>query len=149
MIPGLENAEFVRYGVMHRNTYIKSPALLNPDYSLKSNPKIYFAGQITGVEGYVESASSGLMAGLSMAAKLLDEPLPSFTNVTAIGALGQYISNADKDTFQPMNVNFGIIAPLEERVKKKADRYMATSLRSLEFLDTLIKKSNLFKGESL
>lgn len=149
MIPGLENADFVRYGVMHRNTYLNSPALLNADFSVVGNDRLYFAGQMTGVEGYVESASSGLMAGLSLAAKLLDLPFPTFTNLNAIGALGQYISTANDQNFQPMNINFGIIAPLEQRIKVKADRYMAISRRSLDALEKIIGESPLLKGEHL
>ncbi len=148
MIPGLENAEFVRYGVMHRNTYLNAPTLLNDDFSFKTNKMVYFAGQMTGVEGYVESAASGLMAGLSMAAKLLDEPMPAFSERTAIGALGKYISNASPDNFQPMNINFGIIASLDERIRKKADRYLAISMRSLKEIEKIKEDSNLFKGDN-
>lgn len=149
MIPGLENADFVRYGVMHRNTYLNAPKLLNRDFSVRGKETLYFAGQMTGVEGYVESAASGLMAGLSLSAKILDLPLPHFTDLTAIGALGQYISTANPENFQPMNINFGIIASLDARIRKKADRYLAISQRSLDFLNDLIKNSNLLKGELL
>ncbi len=144
MIPGLENAEFMRYGVMHRNTYLKSPVLLNNDYSVKKREGLYFAGQMTGVEGYVESASSGLIAGLSMASKLLDCPMLPLTNFNAIGALGNYISSGNGENFQPMNINFGLIEPLNERIKLKAERYCKISERSLEILDQNIAKSNLF-----
>ena len=146
MIPGLENAEFVRYGVMHRNTYLNAPTLLNSDFSVKGAETLYFAGQMTGVEGYVESASSGMIAGISLAAKILEEPFPTFSDQTAIGALGNYISNGNVENFQPMNINFGIIASLEERVKKKADRYLATSERSLAVIEKIKENSNLFKG---
>jgi len=146
MIPGLENAEFVRYGVMHRNTYLNAPTLLNSDFSVKGTKTLYFAGQMTGVEGYVESASSGMIAGISLAAKILEEPFPGFSDQTAIGALGNYISNGNVENFQPMNINFGIIASLEERVKKKADRYLATSERSLAVIEKIKENSNLFKG---
>ena len=149
MIPGLENAEFVRYGVMHRNTYLNAPILLNADFSMKKRPSLYFAGQMTGVEGYVESAASGLMAGLSLAAKLLEEPLPYFSDKTALGALGAYISNGNAENFQPMNINFGIIASLEERVRKKAERYLATSERSLNIIEEIKKNSTLFNGGTL
>ena len=149
MIPGLENAEFMRYGVMHRNTYLNSPTLLNRDFSMKSNESIYFAGQITGVEGYVESAASGLMAGLSLSAKILGVDLPYFSDLTAIGALGQYISTAVADSFQPMNVNFGIIASLDQRIRIKAERYTAISNRSLEVIENIKKNSTLFKGENI
>lgn len=147
MIPGLENADFVRYGVMHRNTYLNSPTLLNRDYSVRDKEDLYFAGQMTGVEGYVESASSGLTAGLSLAAKILGEEPIEFPDKTAMGALGLYISTAGTENFQPMNINFGIIASLEERIRVKADRYLAISKRSLTIIDEIISKSLLFKGE--
>ncbi len=148
MIPGLENAEFVRYGVMHRNTYLNAPRLLNQDFSFRKKGTLYFAGQMTGVEGYVESASSGLMAGLSLAAKILGEPPIFFSDKTAIGALGQYISSGTGENFQPMNINFGIIASLEERIRNKADRYMAISRRSLEIIDEITKNPFFFKEET-
>ncbi len=144
MIPGLENADFMRYGVMHRNTYIKSPLLLNNDYSVRKKDSLYFAGQMTGVEGYVESAASGLIAGLSLAAKVLEKTMIPLTNFNAIGALGNYISTGNADSFQPMNINFGIIEPLNERIKLKAERYTKISERSLEILDQNIAASNLF-----
>ncbi len=147
MIPGLENAEFVRYGVMHRNTYLNAPTLLNKDFSVKGRETLYFAGQMTGVEGYVESASSGMMAGISLAAKILGEPFPDFPIETALGAMGTYISTADPANFQPMNINFGIIASLTERIRLKADRYMAISNRSLAIIEQIKESSNLFKGE--
>ncbi len=149
MIPGLENADFVRYGVMHRNTYLNAPVLLDHDFSVRKKETLYFAGQMTGVEGYVESASSGLLAGLSLAAKILGEPCPDFPDKTAIGALGRYISNGSAENFQPMNINFGIIASLEERIRKKADRYLATSQRSLAIIDEIINNSTLFQGGTL
>lgn len=149
MIPGLENAEFMRYGVMHRNTYLNSPTLLNRDFSMRDNESIYFAGQMTGVEGYVESAASGLMAGLSLSAKILGIDLPYFSDLTAIGALGQYISTAVADSFQPMNINFGIIASLDQRIRIKAERYTAISNRSLELIEQIKENSTLFKGDEL
>ncbi len=149
MIPGLENAEFMRYGVMHRNTYLNSPTLLNRDFSMRDHKSIYFAGQITGVEGYVESAASGLMAGLSLSAKILGIDLPYFSDQTAIGALGQYISTAVADSFQPMNINFGIIASLDQRIRIKAERYTAISNRSLAVIEDIKKESTLFKGEKI
>lgn len=149
MIPGLENAEFMRYGVMHRNTYLNSPTLLNRDFSMRDHKSIYFAGQITGVEGYVESAASGLMAGLSLSAKILGMELPYFSDQTAIGALGQYISTAVADSFQPMNINFGIIASLDQRIRIKAERYTAISNRSLAVIEDIKKESTLFKGEKI
>lgn len=149
MIPGLENAEFMRYGVMHRNTYLNSPTLLNRDFSMRDHKSIYFAGQITGVEGYVESAASGLMAGLSLSAKILGMELPYFSDQTAIGALGQYISTAVADSFQPMNINFGIIASLDQRIRIKAERYTAISNRSLDVIEEIKNNSTLFKGEKI
>ncbi len=140
MIPALKNAEFVRYGVMHRNTFLNSPQLLNKYYQLKSNPRIFFAGQMTGVEGYVESASSGLLAGLNMARLLAGQEMIDFTNKTAIGALSNYIADGSVAHFQPMNVNFGIMAGLTERVKKKRERYEAVSARALAYLETEIEK---------
>lgn len=137
MIPGLENAEFARYGVMHRNTFLHSPVLLDAYYRLKSDPRIFFAGQMTGVEGYVESAASGLAAGLNCARQACGLLPADFPVETAIGALGQYISHAAAKHFQPMNVNFGIIAPLGTRVKDKRARYEAISARALETLKSV------------
>lgn len=131
MIPGLEHAEFYRYGVMHRNTYLNAPGLLNANYQMKTQPKIFFAGQITGVEGYVESAASGLIAGLSAASALLQKKMPHFDAKTAIGALGAYISNESITNFQPMNVNFGIMEALPERIRDKRERAEAIAARSL------------------
>lgn len=135
MIPGLENAEFMRYGVMHRNTYINSPQLLNSTYKMKKFPKTFFAGQITGVEGYVESAASGLIAGRAAANAILsrDSDIPSAR--TAIGALARYVSNTAITDFQPMNINFGIMEALPERVKDKKLKAEKTALRSLEEID--------------
>ncbi len=131
MIPGLEHAEFYRYGVMHRNTYLNAPGLLNANYQMKTQSKIFFAGQITGVEGYVESAASGLIAGLSAASALLQKKMPHFDAKTAIGALGAYISNESVTNFQPMNVNFGIMEALPERIRDKRERAEAIAARSL------------------
>ena len=135
LIPGLENAEFVRYGVMHRNTYLNAPKLLDKYYRMKKCPKLFFAGQITGVEGYVESASSGILAGYNMAKMLKEEPMFEPDNRTVIGALPIYISTADEKSFQPMNANFGIVQGLDERIKKKADRYAKIAERALQILD--------------
>ncbi len=132
MIPGLENAQFVRYGVMHRNTFINSPSLLNCHYQLKENPKIFFAGQITGVEGYVESASSGMAAGINMAEYITGKTMTDFTSYTATGALAHYISEGSVGNFQPMNVTYGIIEPLTQRVKKKKEKNALISQRALE-----------------
>ncbi len=142
MIPGLENAEFVRYGVMHRNTYINSPKLLNRFYQMNQYPKIFFAGQITGVEGYVESASSGILAGYNMARILQNKPPLEPDSKTCIGALPLYISNSANEKFQPMNANFGIIDGLNERIRKKAERYEKIAVRALETLKNNLKGMN-------
>ena len=139
MIPGLEHAEFMRYGVMHRNTYLNAPKLLHWDYSMKKFPQITFAGQITGVEGYVESAASGLIAGLSVAAKMNGEPVPQFTSNTAIGALGNYISNESITNFQPMNINYGIMTSPEERIRDKRQKAEWIAKRSLEEIQNYIQ----------
>ncbi len=137
MIPALKNAEFVRYGVMHRNTFLQSPKLLDRYYADRRNPLVAFAGQMTGVEGYVESTASGFLAAVAMAAKLQGRPLPDFPKETAIGALGLYVSDESIVNFQPMNVNFSIIAPLPYRVKKKAEKNLAIANRSLEIIENL------------
>ncbi len=137
MIPALKNAEFVRYGVMHRNTFLQSPKLLDRFYADRRNPLVAFAGQMTGVEGYVESTASGYLAAVAMAARLLGKALPDFPKQTAIGALGLYISDESIVNFQPMNVNFSIIAPLEQRIRKKAEKNLAIANRSLEIIDKL------------
>ena len=140
MIPALKNAEFVRYGVMHRNTYLNSPKLLDRYYRLKAEPRISFAGQMTGVEGYVESAASGMLVGIETAARLLELPPVDFPQETAIGALGLYISGGSVGDFQPMNINFGIITPLGYRVKGKRNKNAEISARSLAIIDELMKK---------
>ncbi len=138
MIPALRNAEFVRYGVMHRNTFLQSPRLLDRYYADRRDPLVAFAGQMTGVEGYVESAASGYLAAVAMAAKVRGKPLPDFPKETAIGALGLYISDESIENFQPMNINFSIIAPLEKRIKKKAEKNLAIANRSLEIIEQLL-----------
>ena len=143
MIPALRNAEFVRYGVMHRNTYLNSPQLLDRYYRLRSMPRIRFAGQMTGVEGYVESAASGMLAGIEAAAELRALPPVNFPQETAIGALALYISGGSVGDFQPMNINFGIITPLDRRVKGKRNKNAAISERSLQRIEEL-KKGELF-----
>ena len=135
MIPGLENAEFVRFGVMHKNTYLNSPQLLDKHFNLRSNKRFYFAGQMTGVEGYVESAASGLMAGLVAARAVLELPEVEFPDVTAHGALANYISNPAIENFQPMNINFGLIPPLTVRIRKKREKNAQIAARALEALD--------------
>ena len=137
MIPALKNAEFVRYGVMHQNTFLQSPKLLDRYYADRRNPLVAFAGQMTGVEGYVESTASGYLAAVAMAAKVQGRPLPEFPKTTAIGALGLYISDESVENFQPMNINFSIIAPLEKRIRKKAEKNLAISNRALETIDAL------------
>lgn len=139
MIPGLENAEFVRYGVMHRNTYINAPKTLNRYYQMKRFPKIFFAGQITGVEGYVESASSGILAGYNMAKLLQDEAMFEPSQKTCIGALPLYISSGTITNFQPMNANFGIIEGLGEKIRNKAERYNKIALRALDIIKEQLK----------
>lgn len=138
MIPGLENAEFARYGVMHRNTFIDSPKLLNSDFSMRNNDKIYFAGQITGVEGYMESAASGIIAGQNLARKLQEKPALVLPEDTMIGALTRYVSNPNIINFQPMGANMGILPKLDVRMKKK-ERYEALSQKALQSLETAIK----------
>ena len=140
MIPALRNAEFVRYGVMHRNTFLQSPKLLDRYYADRRDPLVAFAGQMTGVEGYVESAASGYLAGVAMAAKVLGKELPQFPQETAIGALGLYISDERLEHFQPMNINFSIIAPLETRIRKKAEKNLALANRSLAIIDRMAQE---------
>lgn len=134
MIPGLENAEFVRYGVMHRNSFLNSPKLLNADFSLRSNPNIFFAGQITGVEGYMESAASGIMAGINAVRQAEGEEPLVLSEYNMIGALSQYISDESVTNFQPMGANFGILPPIEPKIRDKRERYMALANRALEQL---------------
>ena len=137
MIPALHDAEFLRYGVMHRNTFLNSPRLLDRYYRLKAEPRISFAGQMTGVEGYVESAASGFLAGVETARRLLGLPPVDFPRETAIGALGLYVSNQSVTVFQPMNINFGIMPPLDRRVRGKRNKNAELSRRSLERLEEL------------
>jgi len=142
MIPGLENAEFERYGVMHRNTYINSPELLDATYQLKKRPNLFFAGQMTGVEGYIESASSGFVAGINASRIFKGREKLIFPGTTAIGALARYISSPVSGKFQPMNVNFGIMDPLETKIRNKKERNLKTSQRALEII-AKIKESYL------
>ncbi len=137
MIPALHNAEFLRYGVMHRNTFLNSPRLLDRYYRLKAEPRISFAGQMTGVEGYVESAASGFLAGVETARRLRGLPPVDFPQETAIGALGLYVSNQSVVAFQPMNINFGIMPPLGRRVKGKRNKNAELSRRSLDIIEKL------------
>ncbi len=137
MIPGLQNAEFVRYGVMHRNTFLQSPGKLDCCYQSLSREGLYFAGQLTGVEGYIESAASGALAGIDLARKLLGTPRIDFTGKTAIGALGRYVSQYAGHDFQPMNINYGIIEGLAGRVRNKQERYGKIAARSLVVIDEI------------
>ena len=141
MIPGLEHAEFARYGVMHRNTFLNSPGLLDATYQMISRPGTYFAGQMTGVEGYVESAASGLLAGRALAARLNGREPADFGTATAIGALGHYVSTPNAD-FQPMNITFGLIDPLDKRVRNKAQRYEMISERAIAIVRELSAESD-------
>ena len=136
MIPGLEHAEFLRYGVMHRNTFLHAPGFLDEHYQMLSRPGTYFAGQMTGVEGYVESASSGLVAGISLARQLQGMEPVDFTRLTASGALAHHVAHATGD-FQPMNANFGLIEPYEKRIRNKQERYGAISARALNYIEAL------------
>ena len=133
MIPGLENAEFVRYGVMHRNSFINSPKLLNKDFSMKKHPNIYFAGQISGVEGYMESAGSGLIAAIHLSNKLKETESIDFPEYTMLGALSGYISDESVKDFQPMGANFGVLPPLEERIRDKQKRYAEAFYRAAKW----------------
>ena len=145
MIPALHDAEFVRYGVMHRNTFLNSPHLLDRYYRLRSEPRISFAGQMTGVEGYVESAASGMLVGIETAARLLGLSPVDFPQETAIGALAQYVSSGSIGEFQPMNINFGIISPLGYRVKGKRNKNAEISARSLGWIEAMkIERKDLF-----
>lgn len=141
MIPGLENSEFVRYGVMHRNTYINSPKLLYPTLQMVEYDRVMFAGQVSGVEGYVESASMGLLAGINMAMFLNDKEPLVFPELTAIGSLASYISNSDIKDFQPMNINFGLMPGLNQRIKDKRQKNRLISERALNTLEDFINNS--------
>jgi methylenetetrahydrofolate--tRNA-(uracil-5-)-methyltransferase len=140
LIPGLENAEIVRYGVMHRNTFINSPSLLNPTYQYKNKEDLFFAGQMTGVEGYVESAASGLIAGINAANLVLGEELLTFPAETAIGSMARYITTTNSKNFQPMNANFGLLPELDHRIKNKQERYERYADRALKTIQNFIKK---------
>ena len=139
MIPGLENAEFMRYGVMHRNTFINSPRLLNEQFNMRVRENLFFAGQITGVEGYIESAASGIFAGLNMARRLSGKDYVSLPETTMLGALSKYISDPNVEKFQPMGCNMGILPELSERIRDKKLRYEKIAERGLEDLDRVIE----------
>ena len=144
MIPALHDAEFLRYGVMHRNTFLNSPRLLDRYYRLKKEPRITFAGQMTGVEGYVESAASGFLAGVELARRLRGLPPADFPRETAVGALALYVSNESVTAFQPMNINFGIMPPLDHRVRGKRNKNAELSRRSLEIIEGM--KGTVLEG---
>lgn len=139
LIPGLEKAEFYRYGVMHRNTFINAPKNINKYYQLKKYPNIFIAGQLSGVEGYIESISSGLMCGINMANYLNNKPLVHFTSKTMIGALSEFIANANENNFQPMNSNFGIVDSLNEKVKNKKEKNTKIATISLKTIDEILQ----------
>ena len=135
MIPGLENAEFMRYGVMHRNTFLDSPRLLNGDFSMRDRPELFFAGQMTGVEGYMESAASGMLAGLNAVRRLRGQDSLVLPDTTMMGALSRYISGYEGKDFQPMGANFGILPPLGAHIRDKRDRYSELAQRALRDLE--------------
>lgn len=143
MIPALKNADFIRYGVMHRNTFIDSPRVLNSDFSLCECPNIFFAGQITGVEGYMESAASGIMAGINVVKKLRGKESLTLPKETMIGSLCNYISDKWVKDFQPMGANFGILPPIEPHIRDKKERYSAFAKRSIELVSNIIKDLNI------
>ena len=143
MFPALKNAEFLRYGVMHRNTFIDSPRLLDGDFSLRTNPYLFFGGQITGVEGYMESAASGLMAGINLAKRLKGEETVVLPEDTMIGALSRYISDETVKNFQPMGANFGVLPPLPDKIRDKQERYMQLAQRGMASLKEFCKNNNL------
>nr|WP_285890142.1 FADH(2)-oxidizing methylenetetrahydrofolate--tRNA-(uracil(54)-C(5))-methyltransferase TrmFO [Halalkalibacter oceani] len=140
LIPGLENAEIVRYGVMHRNTFINSPNLLEPTYQYRKRDDLFFAGQITGVEGYVESAAAGLIAGINAARYVQQQDLLTFPDETVIGSMAGYITTANAKNFQPMNANFGLLPPLEVKIKNKQERYEQLAKRALGTIQNFVKK---------
>lgn len=143
LIPGLENAEFVRYGVMHRNTFLNAPKVLKADFSLKINPDLFFAGQITGVEGYVESAASGLLAGLNAWRRLCRKEPVVFPSDTALGGLARHLEGSPSENFQPMNINFGLLPPLAKRIRNKREKNMRISERALESLSKFCIQEDL------
>ena len=146
LIPALKNADFVRYGVMHRNTFVNSPKILYPDFSLKADPNLFFAGQLTGMEGYMESAASGLMAGWNAAQRLLERETVVLPHETMIGALCRYLVECDPAHFQPMGANFGILPPLGEQIRDKRVRYEALAQRSLDMLLPYTKRNAAVMG---
>jgi len=148
LIPGLENAEFVRYGVMHRNTFINSPRLLKPTYQLKTNENLFFAGQMTGVEGYVESAASGLIAGINAARKAKGEELVVLPETSTIGSMAHYVTNADPKHFQPMNANFGLLPALDKKIRNKKEKNEALANRALASIAEFVKEYGASEAEA-
>jgi methylenetetrahydrofolate--tRNA-(uracil-5-)-methyltransferase len=142
LIPALKNAEFVRYGVMHRNTFLDSPRLLSQDFSWKENPNVFFAGQMTGVEGYMESAASGILAGVNAYRRLTGQASLSLPETTMLGALSRHISNEDTKDFQPMGASFGLLPPLDEHIRDKKERYGQLARRSLTQLQKVLENEN-------
>ncbi|MBQ7624089.1 MAG: methylenetetrahydrofolate--tRNA-(uracil(54)-C(5))-methyltransferase (FADH(2)-oxidizing) TrmFO, partial [Clostridia bacterium] len=138
LIPALKHAVFLRYGVMHRNSFINSPGKLNKYFEVINRPRLYFAGQMTGVEGYIESAASGLMCGINAARGVLSKPPVDFPETTALGALSLHVSKGEASAFQPMNINFGLLPPLPERIRDKKERYLKISERALDALSELL-----------
>lgn len=151
LIPGLEQAEFVRYGVMHRNSFLDSPRLLGADYALRSNPDCFFAGQMTGVEGYIESAASGILAGKNMVRRIQEKPPLILPRETMMGALAAYISDETVTQFQPMGCNMGILPELPERIRDKKEKYQAYADRALAALETYLQQvdEEATEGEEL
>lgn len=147
MIPGLENAEYVRYGVMHRNTFINSPRLLKATYQLKTNENLFFAGQMTGVEGYVESAASGLIAGINAARKAKGEELVVLPETSTIGSMAHYVTNADPAHFQPMNANFGLLPSLEKKIRNKKEKNEALANRALASINEFVEAYGVSKAQ--
>ena len=143
MIPALKNAEYYRYGTMHRNSYIRSPGRLDRHYRVIGREELFFAGQITGVEGYIESAASGFCCGLNMARQLAGKELIEFPGTTALGALVRHISAFEGKNFQPMNINFSIISPLEQRIRKKAEKNLAIANRSLAVIEEMKERGSI------
>jgi len=144
MIPGLENADFLRYGVMHRNTFLNSPGMLSADYSMRARPDLYFAGQMTGVEGYVESAASGLVAGLNAARRATGKEPYIFPDTMMIGAMARYVSEGSEVDFQPMNANFGLVRRAEHKIKGgKKVRYQFYAERALSETDRILGEEDL------
>ena len=143
LIPGLRNAEYMRYGVMHRNTFLDSPKLLNADFSLRERPELFFAGQMTGVEGYMESAASGILAGINAVRRLEGKAPLILPETTMMGALAGHVAHSESKDFQPMGANFGIFSPIEPHIRDKRARYEAFAGRALDDLDTCLAENGM------